>query len=202
MRTFSPTDKSEIRKHILGIRDSITPEKRKQKNSAISESLFALTEFIAARSILLYASFGSEVETGNIIEYCLAKGVVVALPRVVRESGRLDIYRISGVAELVPGYRGIPEPRPSRDSSIGIDNIDLVITPGVAFDESCNRIGYGKGYYDKLLGQTSQSEAGRKPFFAALSFEEQIVSSIYCGPYDINMDVVITDRRIIRRHGS
>jgi 5-formyltetrahydrofolate cyclo-ligase len=195
-------DKSEIRKHILGIREAIPDDERMRKNSAISERLFALSEFIAAKSVLLYASFGSEVETMGIIQYCLARKTVVSLPRINSKSGHLDIYRILDMRALVPGYRGIPEPPPTPETKITIHDIDLVVTPGVAFDESCNRIGYGKGYYDKLLGPALVTKSGHKPFFVGLAFEEQIVSSIYCGPYDINMDAVISDKRTIYRHGS
>jgi 5-formyltetrahydrofolate cyclo-ligase len=169
---------------------------------AIASRLLALPAFIASKSVLLYASFGSEVGTIDIIEHCLDKGIVVALPRVVREHDRLDIYKITDIADLVPGYRDIPEPMPLPDMQITIDDINIVVAPGVAFDEACNRIGYGKGYYDKLLGPAARPKKRQKPFFAALAYEEQIVPSIFCGPYDINMDVVITDKRTIYRHGS
>jgi 5-formyltetrahydrofolate cyclo-ligase len=202
MSLINTTNKTKVRRHVLHLRESIPADIRKQKDMAIVSKLLALPEFIVSKSILLYASFGSEVGTRNLIEYCLNKGVVVALPRVVREHERLDIYKIANIADLVPGYRDIPEPLANPETHIKIDDIDLVVTPGVAFDESCNRIGYGKGYYDKLLGSAAGLKNGPKPFFAALAYEEQIVPSIYCGPYDINMDAVITDKRIICRHGS
>jgi 5-formyltetrahydrofolate cyclo-ligase len=202
MSLINSTDKAKVRKHILCLRESIPADIRKQKDMAIASRLLALPEFIVSKSVLLYASFGSEIDTCNIIEHCLNKGVVVALPRVVREHNRLDIYEIGGIADLVPGYRSIPEPLPRPETQKKIDDIDIVIVPGVAFDEACNRIGYGKGYYDKLLGSAAGPRNRLKPFFAALAYEEQIVPSIYCGPYDINMDVVITDKRTIFRHGS
>jgi 5-formyltetrahydrofolate cyclo-ligase len=202
MSLINTTNKTKVRRHVLHLRESIPADIRKQKDMAIVSKLLALPEFIVSKSILLYASFGSEVGTRNLIEYCLNKGVVVALPRVVREHERLDIYKIANIADLVPGYRDIPEPLANPETHIKIDDIDLVVTPGVAFDESCNRIGYGKGYYDKLLGSAAGTKNRPKPFFAALAYEEQIVPSISCEPYDINMDAVITDKRIIYRHGS
>jgi 5-formyltetrahydrofolate cyclo-ligase len=195
-------DKTKIRRHILSLRESIPSDVKKQKDAAIFAGLRSLPEFIASKSVLLYASFGSEAATIPIIKYCLNKGMIVSLPKVVSGYGCLDIYRIHFLEDLVPGYRGIPEPLPAIETKMIMDDIDLVVTPGVAFDEDCNRIGYGKGYYDKLLGPALKSETGHVTFFAALAYEEQIVPSISCGPYDINMDAVITDKRIIYRHGS
>jgi 5-formyltetrahydrofolate cyclo-ligase len=202
MSLINTTDKTKVRRHILHLRESIPADIRKQKDMAIVSRLLALPEFLVSKSVLLYASFGSEVDTRTLIEHCLNKGVIVALPRVASEHDRLDIYKIANIADLVPGYRDIPEPLANPETQIKIDDIDIVVTPGVAFDESCNRIGYGKGYYDKLLGSSAGLKNDPKLFFVALAYEEQIVPSIYCGPYDINMDAVITDKRIIFRHGS
>jgi len=202
----NPSDKVETRREILRLRKSIPPEIRRRKDMAIGERLLGLPEFLMSGSVLLYASFGSEVDTRNIIEHCLSGGIIVALPKVNTENDGLDLYRISDLADLAPGYRGIPEPPARREEKILIDDIDIVVVPGVAFDESLNRVGYGKGYYDKLLGPAAglrqAAIVAQRPFFAALAYEEQIVSSIYCGPYDINMDAVITDKRTIFKHGS
>jgi 5-formyltetrahydrofolate cyclo-ligase len=195
-------DKNTIRRHILALRAALPEDIRRRKDEAIFAGLRALPAFSSAGSVLLYASFGSEVSTREIMEYCLARGVIVSLPRVVSGEVRLEIHRVLSPDELVQGYRGIPEPPPSPETRMTIDEVDLIVTPGVAFDEGLSRIGYGKGYYDRLLGPLAGPAAGQRPFLAGIAFEEQIVPSISRSAYDINMDAVITDKRTIFRHGS
>jgi 5-formyltetrahydrofolate cyclo-ligase len=84
---------------------------------------------------------------------------------------------------------------------MSLEEIDIVIVPGVAFDTSLNRLGHGTGYYDRLLGSVRKIDAAgcrlARPLFVGLAYEEQTVSSLYCGPYDIKMDAVITDKRML-----
>jgi 5-formyltetrahydrofolate cyclo-ligase len=193
-------NKAWVRKSVPELLRAIATKTRKQKDLAIEKRLLALPEFRAAKSVLLYASFGHEVYTRGLIAHCLSAGLVTALPRVGTEDDRLHIYQIHGPGDLAPGYRGISEPQARPEREISLDRIDIIVAPGVAFDESCCRLGRGKGYYDRLLG--SAADRPQRPFFAALACEEQIVPFIYCGPYDIKMDAVITDARTIYRHGS
>ena len=121
---------------------------------------------------------------------------VTVLPRVDKKNETLMLYEIRNWSELSPGSWGILEPDEMEGRAISVDDIDIVIAPGVAFDESCNRLGYGKGYYDKLLSR----KKGLIPFVIGLAYEEQIVNALPCNPHDIKMDIVITDKRIITCH--
>jgi 5-formyltetrahydrofolate cyclo-ligase len=118
---------------------------------------------------------------------------------------RLRIFEIRDMGELTPGGWGIPEPVESGEREMSLEGIDIVIVPGVAFDTSMNRLGYGKGYYDRLLGSVRKMDAAgcrlARPFLVGLAYEEQTVPSLYCGPYDIKMDTVITDKRILIGNG-
>ena len=197
------TGKSDIRKYILSRRDSIHEEIRKDKDREIKERLLALSEFKASHKILLYASFRSEVDTFDLLKYCVAHGKVVVLPRVDKQDNELKIYEIKDTEELVKGYFGIPEPNVSADISesrrMNVEHMDLIIVPGVAFDEQCNRLGYGKGFYDILLSRV-RGQGSMAKCLIALAYEEQIVESIPSESHDIKMDKIITDKRIIECH--
>ena len=190
--------KKSLRKESILRRDSMSLDARRSKDRAILDRLISMSEFKNARTVLVYAAFRSEVGTEHIIRKALAENRIVGLPRVERLTETLKLYSIEDWSDLAPGCWGILEPAERPDRTMDIKNIELVITPGAAFDEHCNRIGYGKGYYDKLL-------SGRKlelhPVVLGLAYEEQIVRSIPFDPHDMKMDLIITDKRDIRCHG-
>jgi 5-formyltetrahydrofolate cyclo-ligase len=95
--------------------------------------------------------------------------------------------------ELTPGYMGIPEPPQMDERLAGIDDADLVVIPGAGFDFAGNRLGYGAGYYDSLLSQRK-----KKIPVIALAYEEQIVDSIPAEQHDVKVDMIVTDKRVIR----
>jgi 5-formyltetrahydrofolate cyclo-ligase len=185
--------KNTIRKEALGRRDVIPPEVKRVKDSLIKEMLFSLPEFGSAGTILCYASFRSEVETSGIIRESLVSGKKIVLPKVDRERQRLELYEVRDVTELSPGYMGIPEPSLTGGRFASLEDIDLIIMPGAGFDISGNRLGYGGGYYDILLAQ-----AGKEKPKIALAYEEQIVDSIPSEQHDVRVDIIVTDKRIIR----
>ena len=195
-------DKKSLRKEIILRRDSLSPEIKKVKDLAVREKLTSMNEYKKAGAILLYASFRSEVDTENLIRQALLDRYTVALPRVDRESNTIKLYTIREWSDLASGCWGILEPLEAAERAINIENIDIVIAPGVAFDESCNRLGYGKGFYDKLLSNRLSTSGGALcPRVVGLAYEEQIVPIIPCSPHDMKMDFVITDKRNIYCNG-
>lgn len=185
--------KKVIRREVLRKRDEIPPELRSVKNTLIKQRFFSLPEFTDAKTVLFYASFRSEVETFSIIKESLNMNKRVVVPKVDRERHGLLLYEIKDMSELTAGFMGIPEPSLSEERLISIDNIDLIVVPGSAFDYSGNRLGYGGGYYDILL-----SEVHKKIPVVALAYEEQIVDSIPSEIHDIKVDMIITDKRLIK----
>ncbi len=185
-------DKRKIRKDVLKRRDSITEVDKKAKDDSIKNILINLPEFEKALRILFYASYKSEVDTFALMNYCISANKDIALPKVNKESSELEIYKIKDLSELGAGYQNIPEPLLSK-AKIMLKDIDLVIVPGVAFDEKCNRLGYGKGCYDKMLNEKSSPAI-------ALAYEEQIIDSVPAESHDIKMDKIITDKRVIVRN--
>lgn len=183
-------DKKEIRKKILFIRNTMDKNIRALKDYKIRNTLIQLPEFIHSNKILLYASFRSEVDTLNLLKYCIDESKIVALPKVDIINNCLNLYKISGMEDLKIGYMGILEPDVSERQRIFIDELDLIIVPGVAFDEHCNRLGYGKGFYDKLLKDVRKTLIG-------LAYEEQIIESLIVESHDVRINKIITDERII-----
>jgi len=186
-------EKRLIRKEVISRRDALSIETRKAKDENIRRRLLTLPEFTKARAILFYASFRSEVDTMQLLQRSLLEGKTVVLPRVDTSSTSLVLYSIRSMEDLAPGCNGILEPLLNEDRSLNDAGIDLMIIPGVAFDEHCNRLGYGKGFYDRLLSRKNAPAV-------ALAYEEQILESIPADAHDIKMDKIITDTRIIQSY--
>jgi 5-formyltetrahydrofolate cyclo-ligase len=184
--------KKLLRKKVLGKRDSIPPSERKKKDALIMQSLFNLHEFKTAKTILFYASFRTEVDTFNIIEESLKMGKNVLVPKVDKERHRLRLYEIKSLRELSTGYMGIPEPSLPDKRLRELNDADLIIIPGVGFDLSGNRLGYGAGYYDILL-----SDMKKVPFIA-LAYEEQLIDAIPSEMHDVKVDIIVTDEQVIK----
>ncbi len=179
--------KKSLRKKVLADRDRMSPSERTTKSREIEERLFSLPEFTSARAVLFFASFRSEVETGPMIRRALASGKRVILPKV--RGKELELFAIKNLdKDVSPGAWGIPEPRES--APVRLSEIDAIIVPGAAFDEHGNRLGYGAGFYDKLLS------AFTKPT-VALAFEEQIVSEVPAASHDIPIKKIVTEKRVI-----
>ena len=185
-------DKAQIRHELLSKRDSIPPEVRRVKNKMVCERMLSLDEFNNASIIFFFASFRTEVDTTEMIKSALTSGKRVLLPKVDKDRHELLLYEIKDFGELAPGYMGIPEP-PFSEKQMSINDADIVIIPGAGFDESGNRIGYGGGYYDRLL-----SGLQKEIPIIAPAYEEQIEDCIPSEPHDIRVQMIVTDRRVIR----
>lgn len=179
--------KDSLRQQVLDARFRLPAGERKFRSRQIEERLFALPEFRAARVILFYASFRSEVETWDMIRRALDDGKRVLLPKV--KGRELALFEIRDFDEDVgPGTWDIPEPATGRPASV--QEADLVVVPGSVFDERGNRLGYGAGFYDRLL------PAFKGPT-VALAFELQIADSVPVGPHDVPVRKIVTEKRII-----
>ncbi|NWF52228.1 MAG: 5-formyltetrahydrofolate cyclo-ligase [Nitrospirae bacterium] len=182
-----------LRKKALQKRDSIPPAERKIKDELIKHNLFNLSEFKTAKRLLFYVSFRTEVSTPCMIEKSFQLGKRIIVPKVDKDMHHLRLYEIKDLNELTPGFMGIPEPSLPDNREREMKDVDLAIIPCIAFDYTCNRLGYGAGYYDVLL-----SSIKKKIPFVALAYEEQLIDSIPSEAHDVKVDIVVTDKRIIR----
>ncbi|MCX5903284.1 MAG: 5-formyltetrahydrofolate cyclo-ligase [Proteobacteria bacterium] len=184
--------KAVIRQVILQLRDALDTQERASNSRLIKESLFKLPQFIAARSVMFYVSFRSEVETHAMIREALASGKTIFVPVTDMKNKRLALSRLEDFdRDLAPGIWGIPEPPQEKIRPVAYHDIDLVIAPGAAFFANGNRIGYGGGFFDRLLRESKKSAV-------ALAFEMQILNNIPHDPErDVPVDYIITERRVI-----
>ncbi|MBQ0123973.1 MAG: 5-formyltetrahydrofolate cyclo-ligase [Bacteroidales bacterium] len=172
-----------------GFRSSVLKEVSLIENRAVDElwrQVEKLPQFVSARTVLTFWSMPDEVPTEEfILKWSGSKRIV--LPLVVGEN--LVLKEFSGKECLVSGYKGILEP--SVDAlTVAPDEIDFAIVPGVAFDVNCNRMGRGKGFYDRTLPLL-------KCFTAGVGYDCQLFERIPVDPWDVPLNAVITPSRQI-----
>lgn len=149
--------KQQIRKSVLEIRDALTDEERKRGEVMLTERIMGHQWYYRSTILLAFASYGSEISTREILKEALRQKKEVYLPKIIRYQENLRemvFYRIRSFDDLVPGYKGIPEPVGEAleyQYSTEIAEKTLMLMPGVAFDPYRNRLGYGKGFYDRYL---------------------------------------------------
>jgi 5,10-methenyltetrahydrofolate synthetase len=182
--------KQNLRKLIQDKRDAVPVEERTYKSRKIAESFFLTRDYIEAKSILLYFPFRSEIDTTIIIKKALQERKKIMLPRI--RDKKLDLYFIENYEhQLKKGSYDIMEPVPELCKPARISDIDLVVVPGVCFDRNFNRLGYGGGFYDKLLPLLDNSIKK-----IALCFEIQILAEIPTSDHDAKVDEIITESNI------
>jgi 5,10-methenyltetrahydrofolate synthetase len=181
--------KTQLRWAMLDKRDALDVTTRIQLSRIITKKLLVLPEYKKAKIILAYKSIGSEFDTTEFIQDVLTNGKILVLPKVNKANKTLDIFRVENPAtDLINGVWGIAEPDPAKCKSISINEVDFVLLPGLAFDTSGQRIGYGGGYYDKLLvGKNKNTH------LIAAAYSMQIVKAIPALPHDMKADLVITE---------
>jgi 5-formyltetrahydrofolate cyclo-ligase len=180
--------KAALRKKIVAVRDALPPAARRELSARITTQLLDLDAYRNARCVLAYMSFGSEFDTTVLVDDVLAHGKQLCLPRVDRDKRELALYRIEDIErDLQSGVWGIREPRPECPPA-DLDRIDFVLLPGVAFTPRCERLGYGGGFYDRLVPRF-----GRRPPLVAAAFALQICEEIPLDATDQCVDVVVTE---------
>lgn len=182
--------KALIRKQILAVRNAMDRQEQERKSSRIAHKFLESDDCQKAAMIYLYAGYGSEALTQELCGELFTMGKRIAMPRVAADGIHMDFYEIQNYNELTKGYRGILEPDASKGPA---GPPDLLVMPGAAFDRKCNRIGYGKGFYDRYLTRYPKLKT------VAFAFECQIVDEIPAEPHDYRPDVVITEDRNIKK---
>lgn len=182
--------KKQIRREFLKKRDMLSGGERTAAGRDAARRIMETGLYERVRFVYSYVSYGSELDTRMFIEESLKRGKKVAVPRV-RGAHRMDFCFIRSLADLAPGYKGIPEPGPwCRMAPVPFEDT-LVIVPGTAFDRSGHRTGYGGGFYDAYL-------SGRnKCIKAAVAHSVQIAEEIPSEETDVQMDMIITEKELI-----
>lgn len=204
-------EKVRLRREMSGRMARLTKSARQAKSRVIMAKLFGLKEFRRAKVVQFYCSFGREVDTQTMIRRALSQGKHVAVP-VTRTDGMLSLSEVTDPAhDLIRGRLGVPEPRIGKIGKTGkagagrpvsIAQIELAVVPGVAFDTAGRRLGRGTGHFDRFLAKRP-SGAKRPNGLAviALAYEAQMVPRVPTIRTDMPVDVIITERRLIRCRG-
>lgn len=171
--------KTKLRTSLKALRDSLSEARRE---SAARELVAYTKKNIEPTNILSFVSFGSEISTKLVNEH-LAKLHALLLPRV--EGSELGIYRVlQPESELILSQLGLLEPDPSQCEKVEPSAIQTILTPGLAFNESLHRLGYGKGHYDRLLQQVQCRSIG-------IGFIEQKTDLLMPDPWDVPLQTVM-----------
>ncbi len=185
-------EKVKIRSKALKSRESLDQKTRAEKDRKIAENLESLSAFKNAHHILFYYSVRDEADTRKLIDkYLSAKQLY--LP-VIRGKSHLQAVPVKRPLRLKKGYEGVPEPVDEDPNSVYDDAVELIIVPGVAFDKKGERIGMGKGYYDRYLAEYGSS------LKVALAYEEQVLDYVPKDIDDESIDLIVTDQNLYSCH--
>ena len=182
--------KAAIRTQVRSVRDSISANDRAARGRRIADRLFALPVVQEAKTVLVFYSFGSEVPTSGIIERFLTEGRRVLLPYM--DGREMNAAELRQGDDLTATPYGPKEP--SRRVPVDPAEVELLITPGMAFDRSGHRVGYGGGNYDRYLGRL-----GPKATRVGIAFHVQLLPEVPHGPDDQPVDFVVTDQETMAR---
>lgn len=189
--------KAALRKEILARRDALSPAEREALSKPITEALLAMPAVQNAQTLLVYACFRSEVMTHDFIAELFRQGKRLLLPKVHNASRTLQLYEIvDRERDTAPGVWGITEPRPECCRLATPEEIEFALIPGVAFDMQGHRLGYGGGFYDRLLARLKPRMAPEQ--IVAAAFELQIVPHVPTEDEDISVPYIVTEKRLIR----
>lgn len=187
-------ERSEIRQNVLESRMALSPAAVTEKSRIIIEKIMSSDLFLKTQSLMVYVDFRNEVQTGSLIAGALAAGKQVSVPITdIREKKLTPSRLLSYPDDLTPGVWGILEPKTECVRPVDPAALNLVVVPGVAFDERGNRLGYGGGFYDRFLPRT-----GPGTVYLAPAFEVQLVEDACPGSHDVPVHIIVTEKRIIK----
>jgi len=186
--------KQAIRQRIIAARQQISEAEQMRLSHAIAARITDLDAWHTAGTVLVYMNFGAEFAAEKLVTQALQADKRVLLPRINRASRHLDLYQVQDMQhDLAPGTWGIREPLPERCVRVdALDTIDFILLPGVAFGRDGARLGYGGGFYDKLLARLTH-----KPVLAAGAYGMQLIENIPQESTDRKVEWLATENETI-----
>lgn len=186
------SSKAELRAQVRARRAALTPGQRRVHSEQIRQRLRALPEAAGDTPVLAYAASPREVDLDDLLTEWIAHGRAVWLPWV--EGEQLGIARVRDLrTDLTPGHHGIREPRPAGRVPADLSGLGMALIPGVAYSPAGARLGSGGGHFDRLLARRSASLR-----VIGVAFECQLVPTLSEQPHDRRVDIVVTERRVLR----
>ena len=183
--------KEQIRKMVKERRGQAAPSDLARDSDIIFRKIRETNAYLIASSIYCYVDANNEVQTKKFIAQAIAEGKQVAVPRV--DQDKMNFYYIDSLRQIVVNDSGIPEPKKNTERAASANA--LVIVPGLAFDLSCARVGYGRGFYDRFLKEE------RTHMTIAVAFDFQVFDQVPQEEDDVRLQWLFTESRRIRRDG-
>lgn len=185
--------KKQLRSQILNKRKDLDVDIVAAKSVKIFELLRSMNLYQSAKNVMVYIDFRNEVKTNHIINDLLSKDKKVVIPISVPKTREMILSQLlNPEKELTKGTYGILEPKKEYIREVNPETIDLILVPGVAFDEKGYRLGYGGGYYDRFLDKLTKNTPS-----IALAFDVQIIEKVPTDIHDHPVDSIVTESRII-----
>ncbi len=181
------SDKENLRNQYRRIREEIPAAARKSAARRIAAQLMPILEFIGARTVGVYVSKESEVDTRTLIAAMAKKKIRAAAPKVVQN--QIQFFLIKSLKDCAPGAFGVLEPRTANPVNAG--KLDAVLVPGIVFDSKGYRLGYGKGFYDKFLSALDLFNT------IGLCYDKTLVPNLPSEDRDVPVNWIITETRAL-----
>ena len=187
------TAKGQLRSEMIARRDALPEAERARLAEAFTRHLTSLPEYAAARSVLATMAIGSEWNTRLFLERARADGKAIVLPRLTPPPRHLALHAVDDLdRHLVPGVWDIPEPDPARCAARTLADVDFAVVPALAVNRAGYRLGYGAGYFDKLL-----TGRGTRPFCVTALPAAFVVEDLPHEAHDVPVDMVIDERGLV-----
>ncbi|MGC8833109.1 MAG: 5-formyltetrahydrofolate cyclo-ligase [Armatimonadota bacterium] len=183
-------EKALARRRMLALRRAVPEETRQKAAVHAAGNFFSLPEAVEAACVMVYLTYRSELPTEPLVEELRRRNVRVCAPRI-QPDGTMEAADYPHGCKLSPGPYEILQPLETE--ALPLEALDVVVVPGVAFDESGYRLGFGKGYYDRFLAQPKV-----RAVKVGLAFDFQVLPEIPHTPDDAAVDVIATEKRVIR----
>jgi len=181
--------KAEKRAFYKSLRKSMKPETKKSADRQIFEKLISFPKFKNSELILTYISVNDETDTISLIKYCFENNKRVAVPKCLNKNGTMEFFEIKSFDDVNPSYFGLLEPSENCPVIRDFSN-SLCVVPAFSYDIKGYRIGYGGGFYDRFLSKHNVLKIG-------ICYDECIEENHLHDEFDINVDIVITEKQII-----
>lgn len=179
--------KKSLRTELKQRRSELPEHQRIEMSQKIMNLLYEIDEFNRAKSVFCYISYLSEVDTGALIKHFMEQDLALAVPKIMGKT-EMIACPLSDLSDLEPDKMGILTPKSNQTVS---SPFDIVITPGVGFTDKGDRLGYGRGYYDRWF---TNNDVKTK---IGIAFEAQLVDALPTEETDMPLDMLVTEQRII-----
>lgn len=186
--------KQTLRRRISALRSAMTDEEWQKKSGIIRNRLLSCERWQQSRHIALYYSKDKEVDTKELIQQGWQEGKSIYLPKSYPQKKTMTFYRLTSFDQLAVAYYGLHEPIPGKSAPLSVEDLELVIVPGLVFDRSGYRIGYGGGFYDRFLATLPHNV-----YKVSLAFQFQVLQNeaVPRDVFDVAMDRIFTEKEDI-----